>query len=79
MLATPGMKGFDLGQPWMMDVPTIYQQTMAAGVPFCNHQPGRDDLTSGKARRDWPTGIVLVYESKDFADARDVVSAYQRA
>lgn len=78
MLQTPGMKGFDLGQPWMMDVPKIYEQTMAAGVPFSNHQPGRDDLVSGKARSEYPTGIVLVYESTDFADAQDVVTRYQQ-
>jgi hypothetical protein len=79
MLATPGMKGFDFGQPWMMDVPEVYRRTMDAGVPFSNHQPGRDALVSGDAKRDWPTGVVLVYESKDFADASDVVSRYQQA
>ncbi len=79
MLQTPGMKGFDLGQPWMMDVDAIYQQTMAAGVPFTNHQPGRDALISGEARQKWPTGIVMTYESKDFNDAKEVIDAYQKA
>ena len=64
-------------QPWMMDVPAIYEQTMAAGVPFGNHQPGRDDLMSGKARCEYPTGVVLVYESKSFDDADEVVRGYQ--
>ena len=79
MLKTPGMKGFDLGQPWMMDVPEIYAKTMAASVPFANHQPGREDLVSGKARAEYPTGVVLVYESRDIADAMEVVKGYQKA
>ena len=79
MLETPGMMGFDLGQPWMMDVPEIYAKTMAASVPFANHQPGREDLVSGKARAEYPTGIVLVYESRDMVDAEIVVQGYQKA
>jgi hypothetical protein len=79
MIATPGMMGFDLGQPWMMDVPEIYAKTMAASIPFANHQPGREDLISGKARADYPTGVVLVYESRDIADAMEVVKSYQKA
>lgn len=77
MLETPGLKGFDFGQPWLMDEAWIYERTMAARVPFTNHQPARDQLVQGAARRRFPTGVVFVYEPQDFNDARDVIERYQ--
>lgn len=77
MLDVPGMKGFDFGQPWMMDVPRVYEKTRQARIPYTNQQPPRDDLISGRANRDFPTGVVLTYETDDLEEARNVVSAAQ--
>jgi len=78
MLDTEGMKGFDFGQPWLMDEDLIYSQTVARHVPFTNHRPPREELLNGHARRRFPTGVVFTYEPRDFDDAREVVEAFQR-
>ena len=73
MLDTAGMRGFDFGQPWLMDEDRIYAQTMTRRVPFTNHRPPREELLNGFARRRFPTGVVFTYEPRDFDDAREVV------
>ena len=73
MLDTDGMRGFDFGQPWLMDEDRVYAQTVARHVPFTNHRPPREELLNGRARRRFPTGVVFTYEPRDFDDAREVV------
>lgn len=78
MLEVGGMRGFDFGQPWLMDIQDVRRKLKAAGAPYVNEQPSVEDLTDGTARREFSTGVVLVYESNDLQDARRVVEAYQR-
>ena len=78
MLATDGMLGFDLGQPWMMDEDWVYRETLARRVPFTNHRPPREQLLSGQARRRFPTGVVFTCEPKDFPEAMATVQSFQR-
>jgi len=77
MVEIPDLLGIDLGQPEMMNVPRIHALCLERKVALTNIQPSRDDLISGKARRDFPTGCVMIYVTRDCEDAREVVRAYQ--
>jgi hypothetical protein len=78
MLATEGMLGFDLGQPWMMDEDWVYRESLARRVPFTNHRPPREQLLNGQARRRFPTGVVFTCEPRDFPEACATVRSFQR-
>ena len=56
----------------MMDIPSIYARCRARNIPCIRLSPSRDDLVSGKARKDFPTGCVFLYSTSAFADALDV-------
>ena len=77
MLEIPDLCGLDLGQPHMMDIGTIYDLCREGKVAITHLLPSREDLVSGKARSDFPTGCVFVYYAEDYEDARQVVSDYQ--
>ena len=79
MLEIPDLRGVDFGQPELVDVARIYAQCREMKVALTNVRPSRDDLMTGKARRDFPTGVVLVYLAESIADAEDVVGAYKGA
>ena len=76
MLEIADLKGLDFGQAAMMDIPPIYRKASKRRVALTNIQPPREDLLNGSARRELPTGVVFVYQTDDFKDARDVVEAY---
>ena len=76
MLDISDLKGIDLGQPELMDVSSVYTMCRERNVTVTNLQPSREDLASGKAVRDFPTGCVFVYLTNDIEDAREVVRAY---
>ena len=76
-LATPGLLGLDLGAGQeTMDRQALYARCREAGVAITNLQPSREELVSGRAAKDYPTGCAFVYETSDFGDAVEVVSAY---
>jgi len=56
-----------------VDEDRIYVQIMARRVPFTNHGPPREELLNGRARRRFPTHVVLTYEPREFDDAREIV------
>ena len=76
MLGIPDLKGIDLGQPELMDVNTIYAMCREQHAAVTNLNPAREDLVSGKATHDFPTGCVLAYLTNDIDDAREVIRAY---
>lgn len=76
MLEIPDLRGLDFGQSEMMDMTVIYTVCRERKVVLTRIRPSREDLISGKAKRDFPTGVVFVYEARDFNDAREVVRAY---
>ena len=77
MLKIPGLRGLDFGQPHLMDVSAIYRMCCAHRVALTSIKPPREDLVSGKARAECPTGVVFVYQTEDFDDASQVVQAYK--
>ena len=79
MLEIPDLRGFDLGQPNLMDVAAIYANCKESKVAITNLNPSRDDLVSGKARDNFPTGAVFVYLTKNMADAAEVVRRYEHS
>jgi hypothetical protein len=79
MLGIPGLRGLDFGQPDQMDVPAIYGLCRERRVALTHLMPGREDLVSGSARRQFPTGVVFVYRPQSVADAREVVRGYAKS
>jgi len=77
MLSIPGLRGLDFGQPDRMDVETAYCQCREKHVSITNLRPDRNALVDGRARRDFPTGVVFVYQPASLDDARSVLAAYR--
>jgi len=78
MLAIPGLRGLDFGQPDQMDVAAAYAMCREKRVALTHLIPTRDDLLSGDARRDFPTGAVFVYQPTSLDDAQAVLTAHRR-
>ena len=78
MLAIPGLRGLDFGQPDQMDVAAAYALCREKRVAITNLRPVRDDLLDGRAQRDFPTGVVFVYQPASLDDARAVLAAHRR-
>ncbi len=78
MLNIPDLRGIDLGQPGLMDTTQIYKICAEKKVAITNLKPSRDDLVSGKAIQDYPTGVVFVYNTEDMEDATDIVKKYNK-
>ena len=78
MLEIPDLKGLDFGESRMMDIDRIYALCRERNVTITNHIPPREQLLDGTIQRNFPTGIVIVYETESIDDAREVVQAYQR-
>jgi hypothetical protein len=78
MLGIESAKGFDFGQSNLMDIGLIYARCKTSRTPNLNLQVGRAELFSGQARRNYPTGAVLVFESDDFQEAREAVELWSK-
>jgi hypothetical protein len=76
MLAIPDLKGLDFGQPGQMDVAAIYGLCRELRIALTHLMPAREELVSGVARRDFPTGAVFVYQATSMEDAQQIVRAY---
>jgi len=77
MLKIRDLRGLDFGDGHLMDINGIYKICSEHKVVITNIRPSRDDLISGKAKRDFPTGIVFTYNPENFDDAFEVVRAYR--
>ena len=77
MLEIPDCRGFDFGQPGMMNIKRICERCQERKTAIAGLTPSREELVSGQARRDFPTGVVHVYITTDIDDAREVVEAYK--
>ena len=76
MLEIPDLRGLDFGEIHLMDAQWIYAACRERKVAVMPYRPSREDLISGKARRDYPTGVVFVYTAKSIEEAREVVGAH---
>ena len=78
LLEIPHLLGLDFGDPNAMALDRIYRKCRERKVVLANLLPDREDLTSGRAAEDFPTGVIFVYMADSFGDAHQVVSAYYR-
>ncbi len=76
MLEIPDLRGLDITQPELNNIREIYRQCREHRVAVTGLTTPREDLVSGKAAADYPTGCVLVYLTSDLDDAREVLRAY---
>ena len=76
MLEIPELRGIDMGDPETMDTKRIYQMCAAKKVTLTHLRPSKDDLVTGKAIEQFPTGVVFTYNTDNIDDALDVVSRY---
>jgi hypothetical protein len=65
------------GEIASLDADCIYGIRRECKVSLTRVNPSREDLVSGRARRDFPTGVVFVYLTENIEDALNVVRAYQ--
>ena len=77
MLGIPYLRGLDFGQPEYMDISYIYGLCRERKVAITNLNPSREDIMSGKAVRDFPTGVFFVYHTSSIDDAMEVVNIYK--
>lgn len=75
-LQIPDLRGLDFGQSHLLNLGSIYRQCRERRVALTNVCPSREDLVEGKARQEFPTGVVFLYYTTDIDDARDVVLRY---
>lgn len=76
MLKIGPLRGLDFGELHLMQAQMIYGMCRERKVAITNVCPPREDLVSGRAVRDYPTGAVFVYLTESLDDARNVVRAY---
>ena len=76
MLEIDDLRGFDFGQSEMMDFDAIYEMCRRKRIPMTNLRPERNDLITGRAVGQYPTGVVMVYITSDIDDAKQVVAAH---
>ena len=79
MLEIPDIRGVDLGQPELMDAKRIYEMCLAKNVAVTHLNPSREDLVSGQAARDYPTGAVFIYYTVNFEEAIEIVNLYNNS
>jgi hypothetical protein len=79
MLEIPDLRGVDLGQSELMNTKKIYLACTEKKVPVTNIKPSREDLVSGQAARDYPTGAVFMYNTDNFEDADEVIRNYNNS
>lgn len=76
MLSIPGFTCFDFGQPWMMDVDTIYAKAAEKQVPLVRVRVPEEELTAKRASERFPTGVILTCEPETVAEARQIWERY---
>jgi len=78
-LSVPSVRCLDLGQPEMNNLSRLYELSREKGVALLRLSVPREQLITGSVARRFPTGVSLLYQASSVEDAREVVSAYQRA
>jgi len=77
MVEIPDLMGIDPSQSHLFDVHAAYETCRERKVALTGLLIPREDLVSGKAVRDFPTGCGFLYETGNFEDAREVLAAYR--
>ena len=75
MLEIPCLRGLDFGEPHLMDISYIYGMCRERKVAMTNINPSRDEIINGRAFMDFPSGVVFVYHTSSFEDAREVIAS----
>ncbi|MHB0913162.1 MAG: hypothetical protein ACYC2Y_06920 [Armatimonadota bacterium] len=71
------LRGVDFGNPELMDVAEAYRACSKRKVAMTNIKPSREDIMSGKAKKDFPTGVVFIYNTTSIEDAIEVLHKYK--
>jgi hypothetical protein len=79
MLEIPDVRGIDLGQPELMDTRKLFEMCSSKRVAVTHINPSREDLVSGQAVQNYPTGAVFIYYTVNFEDAIEVVNLYNNS
>jgi len=77
MVEIPDLLAIDPGQSYLFDIHAAYETCRERKVAMTGLLIPREDLVSGKAVNDFPTGCGFLYEAADFEDAREVLRAYR--
>ncbi|BCW99067.1 MAG: hypothetical protein KatS3mg024_1894 [Armatimonadota bacterium] len=75
MLEIRALKGLDCGESRRMDIFRIHRQCRERSAALTRVVVSRDELLSGQAATNFPSGAGLIYEAQDWEDAVRVAAA----
>ena len=78
-LELPSIRSLDFGQSEMNDVETIYAKAAAKRIALIRVAVSEEELVSGRAREQFPTGAVLIHRAESFESARRVARSYRES
>ena len=78
-LELPSIRSLDFGQSEMNDVETIYAKAAAKRIALIRVAVSEEELVSGRARKRFPTGAVLIHRAESFESARTVARSYRES
>ncbi|MCK5117958.1 MAG: GNAT family N-acetyltransferase [Candidatus Latescibacteria bacterium] len=77
LLDVESLRGLDFGEPFMMDIHEIYRKCADRKIPVTNVMVSAEDVVSGKAVEEFPTGVVFTCAVKTMAEAHEVIRKYR--
>ncbi|MDY0165966.1 MAG: hypothetical protein RBS80_05440 [Thermoguttaceae bacterium] len=69
LLQLPSIECLDLGQPELNDVDAIYRAARPKNIAVTRVVPTAEELADSRIRDRFPTGVILVYRARTFAEA----------
>jgi hypothetical protein len=76
MLSIPGLASFDLGQPEKVNLDRLYALAAPQRVALARLTLPEAELSAGRVKVRFPTGVNLLYTAPDIATAHDVWRRY---
>jgi len=77
LLAIPGLGCLDLGNPEMLDLDTLYQQTSPRRVALVRLTVPQEQLRAPDLARRFPRGVSFVHKPRSVAHARLLLARYE--
>jgi len=74
LLEIESMKGVDLGQSYMMNIKEVYEKCLARKVAVVGIWVSAEEVVSGKAAEQYPTGAVLNCQVESIAEGRSIMA-----
>ena len=77
LLDIPGVNCLHLGQPEKVNLDSLYQRVSHQKVPLEGLAVPEPEFTAAQVTQRFPTGVILVYQPKTLAHAREFLERYE--